>query len=63
MGSLKMKSEHLIILYVIAAMMYGFMQVFHIHLRVLDSFFVMLCGLCVIVSLASIVKILADNRE
>lgn len=58
-----MKSEHLIGLYVIAVLVYSFTQVFHIHLRILDSFLIMLCGLCVIVSLASIVKILADNKE
>lgn len=58
-----MKAENLIYLYVFAVLMYIGMNVFHIHLRMIDSFFMMLCGLCVIVSLASIVKILADNKE
>lgn len=58
-----MKMEYLVYMYIVAAIAYAGMKLFHIHLRVLDSFFIMFCGLCVILSLVSIVKILADNKD
>ena len=62
-GVLKMKAEYLVYMYALAILIYAGLKIFHIHLRVMDSFFIMFCGLCVAVSLASIVKIMVNNKE
>lgn len=58
-----MKAEYLVYMYAAAVLIYAGLKIFHIHLRVIDSFFIMFCGLCVVVSLASIVKIMVKNKE
>ena len=58
-----MKSEYLVYLYALAVLIYAGLKVFHIHLRVLDSFFIMLCGLCVVFSVTSIIKIMVSDKD
>ena len=62
-GVFKLKAEYLVYMYALAILIYAGLKVFHIHLRVIDGFFIMFCGLCVVVSLASIVKIMAGNKD